>query len=355
MSQSDVNQDKEFEVCAKGTEPFGQYATSNIEPTFVSTNSSDNNFSLTGVSSYDHLSDKIYANIGSQSALVSDYDGLVLTGTSATVAQLGNAVDLIGNNIESVNSLATTSGLLGKSPTYDLVGSPTVATLNIATDNLSTAQGYTHSAFAKLENDSLIVSSLALHSNRITTLNDAALNTAIFDIPVSPAIDERVEKVEKKMLEINEKLTEIKIQKRETDINDTEEEIAALLNGLEKRLGEKFRGAIQVINQKNDDYIAQSAASLSGVLEKMLPSLGIDEQQGNKQACIKKGLAKYLGVPENHYLVQQQPAFFDTLGGIRHDNPEVYKLYSEDESRYKALVLQIEGYIYTLLTYKDVS
>lgn len=356
MSQSDANQDEEFELCAKDAEPFGQYTTSNVEPTFVLTNSSENFLGLTGTSSYDHLSDKICANIGTQSTLVSEYDGLVSAGSSATLSQLGNAVDLVGNNIESMSTIATTSGVLGIAPDYNLTGVPDVAGISIASDNVMTAQGYIQSGITKLTSDPAIATETFLHSDRIATLNDTALNTAIFELPIAPTMDDRLNKIEKKFDEIKDEITELKIKKRQSDIDEAEEEISSRLEKINPQLKSKFIGAVQSLNTKNEDYIAQSAESLTRIIEKLPFELGaeVDKDLGKKDQ-ITKALVEYLGVEENHYLVTQQSTFYSTLSSIRHGNEDIYPYYVENPSKYKALVLQVESYIYTILTFNDVK
>lgn len=313
-----------------------------------------------GVDNTKFLSVKIDSTIGNQLNLISKYDHSLISEVASpdaryiTLGQVGNAVDLIGTNIEKVGSIAVNSGLINSAPSYDFVNHPGATAINIATDSIATSQRFTAEV---LGNDTIspnLASETLAHVGRLYAFNDSALSMSGIANSLATGSDVKIEKIQENVNQILEDIEKLKSQKRNIDLTDAENEIAIMLDSIDEELGEKFHGAVKAIKNENEDYVAQSAASLSSLLELLARSFGAKEQDElKKDEWIKKGLSEYLGVDKNHYLVVQQPAFFNTLAGIRHGNTEIYPLYRDDKPRYKVFVLQIEGYIYSLITFKN--
>ncbi len=272
------------------------------------------------------------------------------------LAPIGNAVTLINGNLEKVGAFASNVGLYSQKSSYDLVNKPLLSTLNIASDAISTNQMFASTALSNVYHQPRITQSAISHIGRLTTLSDVALD--MYQSPV-PSIkiektDEKIDNVSREVKRLANEIEAIKNKKRENDLSEIKSEIVNHLGKIDKEMEDKFKGAINAIESENEDYVAQSAESLTRLIEMLPYHLGAKVEQGmKKEVQITKGLAKYLNVPEDHYLALQQQSFYAVLGGIRHGNKEIYPIYNKNKPRYKALVMQIEAYIYTLLTYKN--
>lgn len=268
----------------------------------------------------------------------------------------------IGQNLQKIQGLAIKSSSLFKEANYDLLANPISSTLSIAVDNVALEQqtilkdldlitktGVIVSPdINKWDNTSLKINDVALGILEESPLLFPNLNSATIPIFKDPTT-ERIEKLENKV-------QSLKDTKDKSIITEISNEVKELLSKIDDSLLRMFNGAYAVINQ-NDDSLAQSAESMTRLLETLPFRLVKDfkSKEKIKEKIIKERLAIYLSLQYNsvddinHPLINQQHYFYETFSQIRHRNKKIYKEFEKDFSRYKALLLQVEGFLYQLI------
>ena len=110
-----------------------------------------------------------------------------------------------------------------------------------------------------------------------------------------------------------------------------------------------------LIADQSEDLVGQVAESLTRIIEE-LPFLLTQRIYSLliRRRIRLKNLEDYLMLKnevKSHHLIRQQQGYYTVLSDIRHRNPSVYEMYNKDKNLFKALVVQIEAYIYILITY----
>lgn len=267
-----------------------------------------------------------------------------------------------GKSLEAIQDLTLKSNSLFKEANYDLLVNPISSALNIAVDNVALQQ---KTILVDLDSITRLGSIASPKFNEWGSaslkINDVALGALkespylfpdIRTTPVSILKDPATERIEK----LEDEVRSIKNKKERNIIIEINHEVEELLSKIDGSLVKMFKGAYAVVNQ-NDDSLAQSAESMTRLLEN-LPSFLVKNfkpQDRTKEGAIKEMLAvhlliKYDSVNDiNHPLVTQQHYFYETFSQIRHRNNKVYTEFEKDPARYKALILQVEGFLYQLI------
>jgi len=168
-----------------------------------------------------------------------------------------------------------------------------------------------------------------------------------------PEKDLNLERISK----LEEEVEILKKNKEKTSVIEITKELEALLDNIDKSgtLVKMFKGGCAVIG-KNDDSLAQSAESMTRLIEKFPSYLKKDDNlKGSKQKVTEQILAihlslKYKNIEDiKHPLIDQQHYLYETFSQIRHRNKEIYQSFEKDPAKYKALVLQAEAFLYLTL------
>lgn len=267
-----------------------------------------------------------------------------------------------GRSLQAIQDLTLKSSSLFREANYDLLINPISSALSIAVDNVALQQ---RTILGDLDSITRLGSIVSPKFNqwdsaslRITDVALGALKESPYLFPDTRAISipifrdpttERIEKLEGEVQNLKEK-------KERSIILEVNHEVEGLLSEMDSSLLKMFKGAYAVINQ-NDDSLAQSAESMTRLLEKLPFHLlkNFESKEKVKERIIKEILATHLSLKYdslddiNHPLIAQQHYFYETFSQIRHRNDGVYIEFEKDPARYKALLLQVEGFLYQLI------
>ena len=177
--------------------------------------------------------------------------------------------------------------------------------------------------------------------------------------------DEESREIKNKIQELDEQIKEIKDRKLRLIISDYTKEVKEWLEGIEDSLARIFQGAIDVLDDGvSQDAVAQSAESMTRLLERLPEPLakkvGVTLTESEIKRKNWEALALYVGVPVSfnegslHHVVKMQHVFYSTFCEIRHRNVEVFTMYQNDLPLYRALLLQVEAFLYTLMKARKI-
>lgn len=299
---------------------------------------------------------KIQEQIAHSTSLINSMVQKIPTMDSARLSYISDGAIQAERSLKAIQDFTLKSSSLFNEANYDLLVNPISSTLSIAADNVALQQKtilgdldsiakigtITSPRFNGWDSTSLKISDLALgtleqspylfpNSLRATTIPS-------FKDPTT----ERIEKLEDEIKNLKEK-------KEKDIIVEINHEVENLLSAIDSSLAKMFRGAYAVVNQ-NDDSLAQSAESMTRLLENLPAHLvkNLESQEKTKEGVIREVLAVHLSSDINHPLITQQHYFYETFSKIRHRN-SIYKDFENDPARYKALLLQVEGFLYQLI------
>ncbi len=282
---------------------------------------------------------------------------------SDVIGPLSGTIQALGLNLAEVSKVALKTDDLLKLTTYDFVKSPMASALNVATDAIKINQDRISSVLpcmqdifglAKIDTSNQISQISALNSLAIGSLQSSDVLFPVFKTKEKDSdIREKIEKLELKIDQLENKNENLVL----TDITSN---ITKILEGLDSDIADCFKGAITtLLEDKSEDLVGQVAESLTRVIEKLPFALSKKQvySSNDKENNVIEALLLYLDIPKEEYksdhLVMQQKSFYSILGNIRHRKSRAYKLYNKNKKLFKAFVMQIEAYIYILVTLKN--
>jgi len=279
---------------------------------------------------------------------------------------VSGAVLKLGQTLDTVQELTLKSGMLFKEANYNFIKNPVASALNFVTDNIALQQ---KSFITGLENipkfniesvqrlSGLASGSFGINSIALESIQESPF---LFSKPVAflPEIkDINAERIS----QLEEEVKTLKKGDTKIILSEVTKELEIILGDIDKSgsLLKKFKGACAVIGQ-NDDSLAQSAESMTRLMENFPFCLNKNHKLKTKtKNNIKEILANHLGVKYKnitdikHPLIEQQYYFYDTFSQIRHGNENIYDSFEKDPAKYKALVLQAEGFLYQIIKYSS--
>ncbi|MBS3904204.1 MAG: hypothetical protein KGZ39_02635 [Simkania sp.] len=308
---------------------------------------------------------RIQEQITDSASLISSVVQKIPTIDSDRLAYISDGAIQAGKSLRAIQDLTLRSSSLFSEANYDLLVNPISSALSIAVDNVALHQKtilgdldsiakmgtITSHKFNEWDSISLKISDVALGAlEQSPYLFPDYLRATTIPVFKDPTT-ERIEKLEDEVKSLREK-------KEKDIIVEINHEVEKLLLSIDSFLPKMFKGAYAVVNQ-NDDSLAQSAESMTRLLENLPAHLvkNFKSQQKTKEAVIKETLAVHLSLEYtsvddiNHPLISQQHYFYETFSQIRHRN-SIYKDFENDPARYKALLLQVEGFLYQLIKAK---
>lgn len=279
---------------------------------------------------------------------------------------VSGAVSKLGQTLDTVQALTLKSGMLFGEANYNFIKEPVASALSFVTDNIALQQ---KSLIAELENiprfnieSAQRLSGLA---NGFFGINSIALES-IQESPflfskVATLLPEEKDINAERISRLEEEVKTLKKSEAEIILSEVTKELETILGDIDKSgfLVKKFKGARAVIGQ-NDDSLAQSAESMTRLMEKFPFYLNKNYKlKEKKENNIKAILVTHLGVKYKntadirHPLIEQQHYFYETFSQIRHGNEKIYDSFEKDPAKYKALVLQAEGFLYQIIKYSS--
>lgn len=277
-----------------------------------------------------------------------------------------NPIHSLGSGLSMVSKIATDSNLLLKVPSYDYIREPILSMLGSAVDTIKVNQNQILSFIPNTKPSVNYATTpyLAHNINQISSLGNIALGY----LESSPSIfysgiksnDSEIDTYKKKIVNLELRVEKIENENRRTKLTDITNDVSNRLEIINPDLSKCFRGAMAtLIADQSEDLVGQVAESLTRVIEELpfLLSNKKEFQSKNKEGKIREALENYLGLKQgkgytNHIFLQQQ-GYYTVLSDIRHRNEDVYRFYNNDKNLFKAIVIQIEAYIYMLITFKN--
>lgn len=267
----------------------------------------------------------------------------------------------LGSAVGNLKNLSITGDYLIKPISYNFVSEPISSSLNIAAENIASIQSGLMKTISLPKVDTFNLGG-ALDFTKLRTpdlsLSNISLGTMQESVFFRPAVfipptkeDENARRI--KVLE--DEINKIKKSEEKVVLSQITENLEALLKELDPALAKIFKGAVAVILNPNDDSIAQSAESMTRLLEILPTLLAPSFTAKNKKTDRKEMLAIYLGIEYtdiskvSHTFIERQHEYYEVFSQIRHRNKGVYHTYTGDYSLYKALLIQAEGFIYQLI------
>lgn len=315
------------------------------------------------------LHSKIEPLVGAQTALIDSATKLaqiyepakgLMAQIDTLISPVAESVQLLGTNLAKVSKTALATGELLKAPTYDFLNSPMASALNVSVDAIKIGQGRIQSI---MPDNMSITGLLGIGiSNRVLQIG-ALNNIAIDSLQSSPTLfpipktDERISDLGEKIRILESKIVRLEEESENLFLTDITAKIITILENLDGDIANCFKGAMMtLLASNNKDMVGQAAESLTRVIERLpfklsRKSVPSKVNKNNVRDAINnlKGISK----EEIEHLVEQQFYFYKTLGSIRHRNKKIYNLYNFDHSRFKALAIQTEAFVYILLTFNN--
>ncbi len=290
---------------------------------------------------------------------------LIITGSESGILLDDNLEDIstftgaLSTSIGQISSMSFDANLLSTPLSYDFINNPLISGVNIAADNILSLQN-------DFINNFNISTPATFNMNETldyidvwkpeVKFNNLALDT-LQNSYVFPTIKDKEGENSEKIKLLEEEIEKIKNSENKIIEEVVSEKLEILLNTLDNDLFKMYRGAIAVIINPNDDSLAQSAESMTRLLEKISYILSPKYILKNKKEDdIKEMLAIYLKITYvnvsdiHNYIIDQQHYFYETFSQIRHRNKDIYKKYNDDPLLYKSLLLQAQGFLYHLIT-----
>lgn len=320
------------------------------------------------------LHSKIEPLISTQTFLTDSVAELtkIIEPTKESMVQIGNIVNpltgsmqVLGSSLAEVSKIALKTDDLLKVPTYDFVNSPVAATLNVAVDAIKINQNKIESIFPYTQ-DVYDPSKMSVSNqiSQISALNSIAIKSlessnVLFPVP---EIKENISDISEKVAKLELKINQLRDKNENIVLTNITSDIIKILKELDDDITDWFKGAMRnLIEAKNEDLVGQVAESLTRVIEK-LPLILSKKQvflSTNKEDNAIEALSFYFGTPKekykNNHLIMQQKSYYAILGNIRHRKSCAYKFYNRNKKLFKAFVVQVEAYIYILLTFKNAK
>ena len=281
----------------------------------------------------------------------------------SVLSPIAESVQSLGSSLSAINKIAIESNLSLKIPSYDFVNEPFLSVLNSAADSIRINQNQLLSCVPNIKSNlSEITLGIPSTINQISSLGNIALDylgSSPTLFPLGIELEEsEVDILKKKVENLELKFEKLESESRNTKLTDITDIVSNKLERMSPDLAKCFRGAMAtLIADQSEDLVGQVAESLTRVIEE-LPFLLTNKNRfssNNKEEQIKEALEDYLGLEHGvkniHHLIRQQQGYYTVLSGTRHRNQNVYKMYNKDINLFKALVIQIEAYIYILITY----
>lgn len=282
---------------------------------------------------------------------------------SSIAGPIGETVSRLGQTLNSVQELTAKSGSFLESAKYNFINEPVISALNFAADNIALQQKTIIGELGNIQVSNTESMQRILGLNTESLVNSAALESiqeSPFLFPQATTILPEKDLNSERISKIEEEIKTLKKNRSEIIVGEITSELEDLLNNIDSSgsLAKMFAGGCSVIGQ-NDDSLAQSAESMTRLMEKFPFYLKKDyKSDGIKtEEAIKEILAIHLSVRYEkreeikHPLIEQQNYFYTTFSQIRHRNQGIYKSFEEDLAKYKALVLQAEGFLYQIIKY----
>lgn len=331
------------------------------------------NFNWSFASEFATLQTKLEPLFSAQSALSTSISALDFGLSASTKASISAINTSLSPVLESVRSLSDTlvnvgkltidARLLSAKPSYDFLNNPLWATLSTTMDAIKIGQDRLNTSLLSIGDTS--ISSYFSTPNQVTNIGIlgnmslGALQSSIF-LPPVVTDKERINKLDTKVVSLEEKVERLSVEKDALSLTDITKQVAQELEKVDSELAKCFKGAMTtLIANQSEDLVAQVSESLTRVVENLpfrLIEWNITLSEKKTKLKIVEALGNYLNLSEEdrnkNALISQQKAFYDTLCEIRHRNT-TYGIYSNDRDRFRALVTQIETFIYILLTYKN--
>ena len=197
--------------------------------------------------------------------------------------------------------------------------------------------------------------------NQISSLGNITLDylkSSPTSFPLGVVYKEpEIDILKKKVATLEERVEIFENESRNIKLTNITDKVSVVLEKINSNLAQCFRGAMAtLIADQSEDLVGQVAESLTRIIEE-LPFLLTQKNifsSNKKENKIKEALEDYLMLKnevKSHHLIRQQQGYYTVLSDIRHRNPSVYEMYNKDKNLFKALVVQIEAYIYILITY----
>ncbi len=283
---------------------------------------------------------------------------------SKTLFPILESARVLGDTLSNVGRIAIDTEMLSVRPSYDFINKPLLATLNVAIDTVKINQERLAAFLPGIED---VSKSLMVNvPNQIMHINSLS-NTALESLQSSSILfpahvgDGKIENLKSRIDDLELKIDKLNEEKNDLSLTDITKEVVNKLDKIDPELAKCFKGAITTLMiNKSEDLVAQVAESLTRIIENLpfkIADKNISYSSKKTREMIIKALGGYLKVKEgdqnNHPLILQQESFYITLSDIRHRNSKIYKIYNDDRVRFKALIIQVEVYIYTLLTSKN--
>jgi len=289
-----------------------------------------------------------------------DFVSLTNGKISTIVGPFYDTVSKLGQTLDAVQELTIKSGALFEKANYNFINEPVISALNFATDNIALQQKTIIGELgdiSKFSSESVQKISELTKGSLINNIALESIQESPFLFPQTTAILPEKDLNTERISTLEKEIKILKKGKTKTIVSEITSELEGLLNNIDKSdsLVKMFRGACAVIGQ-NDDSLAQSAESMTRLMENFPSYLKKDDKfNGSKKRTIPEILAILLSIEYKnikdikHPLIEQQHYFYTTFSQIRHRNKEIYKSFEEDPAKYKALVLQAEGFLYQII------
>ena len=277
---------------------------------------------------------------------------------SVLISPIAESIRSLGSSLAEVSKTALATGELLKVPTYDFLNSPITSALNASVDAIKIGQERIMSIMPDNKRIAdLLDIGISSQVSQISALNSIALDSlqsspVLFPVPRT---DEKISNLDEKIQSLESKIIHLENKNNDLSLTDITANIIKILENLDEEIADCFKGAMTtLLDAKGKDMVAQVAESLTRVIERLPFSLSKKSipLKINKNS-IYDAIGGLTGITkdEAEHLVEQQHYFYSTLGLIRHRNKKIFNLYNTDHSRFKALVVQTEAYIYILLTF----
>lgn len=316
------------------------------------------------------ISEKIEPLIDTQSILssrIASLDNTLFDGAkvynddiSNILSPLTGSAKILGDSINQVGRMAIDSKILFDKASYDFINNPLSATLNTAIDTIEINQNrlaaFIHDADTISDYLTLSKSSEIINTDSLGSIAIESLKSSPFLFPIER--EGKIKDIEDKVNSLETKINQLTEEKNNLSLTDITKDVSDELERIDLDLAKCFRGAITtLIKNDNEDLVGQVAESLTRVVENLplkLAGENIKYSSSDKEVMIGEALGAYLKIKNNdqskYHLIAQQKNFYATLGSIRHRN---LKIYNNDVARFKAFIVQVEAYIYILLTFNN--
>lgn len=281
-----------------------------------------------------------------------------------TFTSISEPIQALGSSLSGINGIVTDFNLSLQTPVYDFINQPHLSLINAVTDSIKVNQ---EQLLSFVPNVQATLNQIIINSpnviNRISALDDIAVDYlgASLTLPIIENTSEKaeIEDLKKQIAKLNLRVNNLEDENRKARLTDITAYVSSKLEEYSPDLAGCFRGAMTtLIAGESEDFIGQVAESLTRVIEGLpfVINVGYKSVATGKKNQIKETLCDYLGLnnegAEKHFLINQQASYYTVMSGVRHRKSNEYHIYSQNKNLFKALVIQVEAFIYTLVTYE---